>query len=385
MKKFCFPDSFEICVTCASGVEKVTKSELNRLGVEDVPVVNGVATFKGDKSLICDCNVNLRTADRVYVKLGEFPVSDFDTLFEQIKAISFEEYIPYGAKIIVNGKSVKSKLFALSAIQSIIKKAIVERLKDKYNSRSFDEYGSEYEVVFSLFKDEMTVLLNTSGAGLHKRGYRDLVGIAPIKETLASSLLLLSDAYYKNPFLDPFCGSGTLAIEGARIALNIASGRDRKFAFNGWENFEDKFYEQAIIKARDNEKLDRKIEFFASDIDKKAVQLATRHAERAGVGRHIKFKVSDVKNVKNELSFGTIVTNPPYGERVYDRKEAEECYKSLGKVVENLDRWSTFVITSHKGFERYFGKRADRVRRLYNSNKECGFYYYYGKRRSLND
>lgn len=381
MKKFCFPDSFEICVTCASGVEKVTKSELNRLGVEDVPVVNGVATFKGDKSLIAECNVNLRTADRVYIKLGSFTVSDFDTLFEQIKAISFEEYIPYDAKVIVNGKSVKSKLFALSAIQSVIKKAIVERLMDKYKLRSFDEYGSEYEIVFSLFKDEMTVLLNTSGAGLHKRGYRDLVGIAPIKETLASSLLLLSDAYYKNPFADPFCGSGTLAIEGARIALNIASGRDRKFAFNGWENFEDKFYEEALVKARDNEKLDRKIEFFASDIDKKAIQLATRHAERAGVGRYIKFKVANAKNFKSELPFGTIVTNPPYGERVYDRKEAEECYKSLGKVVESLDRWSTFVITSHKGFERYFGKKADRVRKLYNSNKECGFYYYYANKK----
>ncbi len=381
MKKFDFPDSFEMCVTCASGVEKVTKSQLNRLGVTDVPVVNGVATFWGNQGLIAECNINLRTADRVYIKLGSFIACDFDSIFDGIKNIPFEQFIPYGSKIIVNGKCVKSKIFAISACQSIVKKAIIERLKEKYSANSFDEYGSEYEIDFSLFKDEMTVLLNTSGAGLHKRGYRDLVGIAPIKETLASSLILLSDAYYKNPFADPFCGSGTLAIEGARIALNIASGRDRKFAFNGWENFDDKFYAEAITKARDNEKLDRKLEFFASDIDPKAVKLASHHAQKAGVKKYINFKVADVKDFKNSLSFGTIVTNPPYGERVYDKREAESCYKSLGKVMEGLDRWSAFVITSHKGFERYMGKRADRIRKLYNSNKECGFYYYYADKK----
>ena len=380
-KKFDFPDSFEMCVTCASGVEKVTKSELNRLGVQDVPIVNGIATFLGSQSLVAECNVNLRTADRVYIKLGSFVACDFDAVFEGVKAIAFERYIPYGAKIIVNGKCVKSKIFAISACQSVIKKAIIERLLEKYSANSFDEYGETYEIAFSLFKDEMTVMLNTSGAGLHKRGYRDLVGIAPIKETLASALLLLSDAYYKNPFADPFCGSGTLAIEGARIALNIASGRDRKFAFNGWENFDERYYEDAITKARDNEKLDRKLEFFASDIDAKAIKLATRHAEKAGVKRYINFNVSDVKDFKSSLPFGTIVTNPPYGERVFDRKEAEGCYKSLGKVFESLDRWSAFVITSHKGFERYMGKKADRVRKLYNSNKECGFYYYYANKK----
>ncbi len=379
MKKFDFPDKFDLSITCASGVEKVLKSELNRLFNLDVPVVNGVATFSGDRSIIADCNTFLRTGDRVYIKLAEFNATDFDCIFEGIRQIPFENYIPYGSKIIVNGKCVKSQIYAISACQSIIKKAIITRLQEKYAVNSFEEYGATYEIVFSLFKDSLTVMLNTSGQGLHKRGYRDLVGIAPIKETLASSLLLLSDFYYKTPFLDPFCGSGTLAIEASLIALNIAPGKFRRFDFNGWDNFDDKYYNLSYEKALDNEKKDRKIQIFASDIDKEAVRLAKRHALKAGVADYITFSVSDVKNVRSELANGTIVTNPPYGERVYDKEEAKACYKSLRKLTDSLCNWSAFIITSEKGFEKQYGKRADRVRKLYNSNKECGFYYYYAQ------
>jgi putative N6-adenine-specific DNA methylase len=211
------------------------------------------------------------------------------------------------------------------------------------------------------------------------------VGIAPIKETLASSLLLLSDFYKERPFADPFCGSGTIVIEATKIALNIAGNAGRRFAFNDWKNFDKKMFDSALTEAKDKENRNFKPEIFGSDIDPKAVKLAKRHAERAGLDKYIKFETCDVKNFKSDLKNGTIVTNPPYGERVYDIKEAEQCYKSLGRAVNALEGWSTFVITSAKNFEKHFGKKADRERKLYNSNRECKFYYYYGKRVGLDN
>ncbi len=370
----------DIVITCASGVEKVTKSELKRLGYEDCPAVNGTLAFSGTPLDVARCNINLRTADRVYIKLAEFPVDTFDVLFDGVSSIRWEDYLPLDACVVVNGKCVKSKLFAISACQSLIKKAIANRLCKKYGVNRLSEDGALYEIYFSVFKDVVTVMLNTSGVGLHKRGYRDLVGIAPIKETLASALVLLSDYYRERPFADPFCGSGTIAIEATKIALNIAGGIGRRFAFNDWTNFDKSHYELALQEAKDKEKRDVKPQVFASDIDPKAVKLARRHAERAGLEKYIKFDVKDVSQFSSPLSCGTIVTNPPYGERVYDIRQAEACYKSLGNAVRKLDGWSTFVITSAKSFEKYFGKKADRERKLYNSNKECKFFYYYGKK-----
>ncbi len=373
------PDTPEIAISCASGVEKVLKSELKRLGYGELPVVNGTCTFRGNLYDVANLNVNLRTADRVYIKLAEFTAEDFDTLFEGVRNIDLEKYLPENAKIIVNGKCVKSKLFAVSACQSIVKKAIVVRLTEKYKVNRLNENGALYEISFSIFKDVVTLLLNTSGAGLHKRGYRDLVGIAPIKETLGSALILLSDFYYQKPFADPFCGSGTLVIEATKIALNIAGGINRRFAFNEWTNFDQKYYSLAFEKAKDNEKRDRKIEIYGSDIDPKAISISARHAERAGLQKYIKFERKDVKDFYLPYSNGTIISNPPYGERVYDKRDADECYKSLRHAYDKLDDWSMFVITSAKNFEKQFGIRADRERKLYNSNKECKFYYYYKK------
>ncbi|MBQ9734613.1 MAG: class I SAM-dependent RNA methyltransferase [Clostridia bacterium] len=381
MKKYNdFSNEFNITVTCASGVEKVVKSELKRLGIEDVPALNGALTFKGDPLNVARCNLFLRSADRVYIKIGEFPAESFDDLFDGVKSFRWEDFIPETGKITVDGKCVKSKLFAVSACQSIVKKAIADRLIGVYKTRLYED-GAEYAVEFSVFKDVVTLYLNTSGAGLHKRGYRDMVGIAPIKETLASALVLLSDFYKDNPFADPFCGSGTIAIEAARIAMNIAGGMGRRFAFNYWDNFDKKYFDLAFTEAKDKEIRNVKLDFFASDIDTKAVKLAKRHAERAGVIDKIKFSVLDVKNFKSNLSGGTIVTNPPYGERVYDKEEARECYKSFGKAFKALDNWSAFVITSAKDFEKSFGKKSDRDRKLYNSNRECKYYYYYKERR----
>ncbi len=375
-KSFGFPEKLNITITCASGLEKALKSELKRLGYEQAPIENGALNLSGTAEDVARLNLNLRTADRVYINLKEFSAFSFDELFDGVKEIEWERYIPEDAKITVNGKSVKSKLFALSSCQSIIKKAIAVRLINKFKVNFLAETGSEYGVVFWVFKDKVSILLNTSGQGLHKRGYRDLVGIAPIKETLASGLLLLSDFYYKKPFADPFCGSGTIAIEGARIALNIAPGINRKFAFNYWKNFDEKYYKLQYEMAKDNEKRDCRPTILASDVDPKAVKLAIRHAERAGVKDVIEFSRLDVKNFSCDLSDGTIVCNPPYGIRVYDREEAEACYKSLRKTYDKLDNWSLYVITSAKNFEKKFGRKADKTRKLYNSNEECKYYYF---------
>ena len=374
-------DKFKITLTCASGVEKVVKSELKRLGYEDAPAINGALTLDGDLSAVARCNLFLRTADRVYINVAQFPTTTFDQLFDGVASIRWEDFFPQDAFITVNGKCVKSTLFAISACQSIIKKAIVTRLSKAYKINRLNETGANYHVEFSVFKDVVTLYINTSGAGLHKRGYRDLVGIAPIKETLASALILLSDFYRERPFADPFCGSGTIAIETARIAMNVAGGMGRRFAFNEWKNFDQKFFDLAMEEALDKENRNVKLDLFASDVDPKAIKLAKRHAQRAGVADKITFSVMDVKNFHTDLRGGTIVTNPPYGERVYDRDEAIECYKKLGKVVNSLDAWSAFIITSEKSFEKHFGKKADRERKLYNSNRECKFYYYYNDKR----
>ncbi len=381
MAKFnLLPDKVDVAITCASGVEKILKSELNRLGIKDVPAINGTLCFAGDLADVARCNLNLRTADRVYIKLAEFGALTFDELYEGVKSVRLEDYLVSDAKIVVNGKCVKSKLFAVSACQSIVKKAIADRLCERYGVNYLSENGADYSVEFSIFKDTVSLFLNTSGIGLHKRGYRDMVGIAPIKETLASALVLFSDYYKTRPFADLFCGSGTIAIEAAKIAMNIAGSKGRRFAFNDWKNFDQNIYQKVYEQALDNENRDIPLEMFASDIDPKAVKLARRHAERAGVADKIRFSVCDVKNFKTDLKNGTIVTNPPYGERVYDKAEADECYKSLGEVYRSLDGWSAFVITSANCFEKKFGKKADRERKLYNSNRECRYYYYYGKR-----
>lgn len=374
-----FEDKLNISISCASGVERALKSELNRLGFTDVPIVNGMASVIGYAKDVARLNINLKTADRVYIKLANYTAQDFDTLFDGAKQVDWKRIIPKNAQIVVTGKSVKSKLFALSSCQSIIKKAIVDKLSSFYNIKTLPECGAKYNIVFNIFKDEVELFLNTSGAGLHKRGYRDLVGIAPIKETLASCLLLYSDFYKDRPFLDPFCGSGTIAIEATKIALNIAPGILRKFDFNSFDNFDNRIFQSEIERARDLEKKDAKLEFFASDIDPKAIKLATYHAKKAGVDKYISFKNCDIKDVKLPKDFGTIVSNPPYGERVYDKIEAENCYKHLGNLVRNSN-WSAFIITACKSFERHFKKKADRIKKMYNSNLECNYYYYYGKK-----
>lgn len=385
MKHFDFPEKLELAVTCASGLERALKSELSRLGYGDAPAISGEISFKGSISDVPKLNIMLRTADRVYIKLAVFSAVTFDELYDGVYGIPWENYVDGNGEIIVDGKSRKSTIFAISASQKIVKKAICERMKKVFNLVTLPENGARYRVLFKIEEDVCEILIDTSGVGLHKRGYRDLVGTAPLRETLAAALVLYSDFYYKNPFVDPFCGSGTIAIEAAKIALDIAPNLNRGFDFNDWKNFPEREYDLAREFAADNEKRDRRVQIFGSDIDKKAVSMAIRHAERAGLKGVIDFKCLEVKDLKPLLKNATVVTNPPYGEKSLDLKTAEECYESLGKAVRNAPTWSEFIITPVKTFEKHFGKKADRKKKLYNSDKECYYYYYYGKKEKRDD
>ena len=370
---------YEITVTCASGVESVVKNELRALGFPGAKAIDGGITVTGSEHDVARLNMFLRCADRVYITLLSFPAATFDDVFDGVSSYPFADVLPFNARILVTGKSKKSALFALSSLQSITKKAILTSLSKKYKRSVFPENGETYRLEFSLVNDVYTLMLNTSGEGLHKRGWRDLVGEAPIKETLASALLSLSDFSFDRPFCDPFCGSGTIVIEAARAALDIAPGRDRSFDFVKWDFFDDNAYHLALEEARSNEKCDRKLRFYGFDIDKNAISLSMRHARRAGVADKIHLQVQDVKNFRSSYRDGCIVTNPPYGERLLTVKQAGELYRTLGNVWKDLDNWSLFAITSAPNFEKTFGQRADKTRKLYNSNVECRLYEYFRK------
>lgn len=370
-------NKYEIVVTSAAGVEGVTKKELRALGIAEPKAIEGSFYFEGTSLDIARLNMFLRTGERVLIKAGQFEARTFDELFDGVNSINWEDYLDIDGKFIVNGKSKKSALFALSSCQSIIKKAVITRLSQKTLNTVFNESGATFFIDFDINNDIVTIELNTSGKGLHKRGYRDLVSEAPIKETLACALLMLSDLNEEKAFIDPFCGSGTLVIEAARIAMNIASGRDREFDYQAWKCFDKTVYGLARQEALDSEKKDIDLRFSGFDIDPNAIKLAMRHAERAGVKDKIHLQAQDVKDLHSRYAQGTIVTNPPYGERLLDLNAANKLYTVLGEVYKQLDNWSIFVITSAPQFEKFFGKRSDKNRKLYNANKECHYYSYF--------
>ncbi len=334
--------------------------------------------MEGSELDVARLNMFLRTADRVYIVLKEFPSYTFDDIYDNVYEFPWEDYMQPDSEVLVDGKCVKSTIFAISATQKVVKKAIMNRLSDKYKTKNLSESGERFRVYFSNVNDKFSLMLNTSGPGLHKRGYRDYVAKAPIKETLASAMLMLSDFYYDKTFVDPFCGSGTFVIEAANIALNIAPGKYRSFDYTGWSFFDKTAYKSALTEAMDKEK-DYKLDFYGSDIDGKAINLAERHAENAGLTGKIKFFKKDIKDFDFTEPFGTIVTNPPYGERLMDKENVNGLYKTLGKVYSKLDNWSLFLITSADGFERAFGRRADKNRKVFNSDLECRIYEYFRK------
>ena len=365
----------KICVTTASGVEAATKRELYKItGIKDLAAIDGRITFDGDIETVAKCNLYLRTANRVEIIVGEFKADDFDKLFDGIKAIPWEEYMPEDANIVVSAKSVMSKLFAYSAIQSITKKAICERLKSAYKSIILTESGSRYKVETAIRKDMVTVSLDTSGDGLHRRGYRGLVGEAPLKETLAAALIDFSVWNPSRPLADLFCGSGTIPIEACLIALNIPSGMSREFDFLGWSDKNRVIFDKIKEDARGKIEYDKEVRISGFDIDEKQLSLARKHASLAGVAEKIHFQRKDMREFSSRFSHGVIISNPPYGERLSERREIEKLYRDYGKVVRSLDEWCCYTLTSVDDFERLFGRKADKKRKIYNGRLECNYY-----------
>ncbi len=360
------------------GTEAITARELKKLGYFDQKVEDGRITFTGDEAAICRTNIWLRTASRVQLKIGDFKAFTFDELFEQTKALPWDEIIPKNAEFPVEGYSINSKLFSVSDCQSIVKKAIVEKLKQKYKCEWFEESGPRYKIEIAILKDTVTLSIDTSGAGLHKRGYRKLVGGAPIKETLASAMLLISHWNKDRVLLDPMCGSGTIPIEAAMIAKNIAPGLGRDFDAEKWDFISQNLWDEARDEAYDAIIEDIELRIHGSDIDEEAISLARYHAKKAGVEDAIHLQRMPVSDISSRYKYGVILCNPPYGERLGELDYVKGLYKEMGEVFRKLDSWSYYVITSNLEFEKFFGKKADKKRKLYNGKLLCNFYQYFG-------
>lgn len=368
----------QLIATSAFGIESITARELKKLGYFDQKVENGKVTFSGDESAICRTNLWLRTADRVLLKMGEFKALSFEELFEQTKALPWDEIIPEDAEFPVEGKSIDSKLFSVPDCQAIVKKAVVEKLKQKYKCEWFEEKGPRYRIEVALLKDIVTLTIDTSGAGLHKRGYRKLVGGAPLKETLACAMILVSHWNKDRILLDPFCGSGTIPIEAAMIGKNIAPGLGREFDAEKWPLIPENVWENARDEAYDLMVEDQQLRIHGSDIDEDAMSLARYHAKKAGVEDAIHFQRLAVADISSRYKYGIIICNPPYGERLGEKDYVENLYREMGKIFKKLDSWSYYVITSNMEFEKLFGKRADKKRKLYNGRLLCNYYQFFG-------
>ena len=363
-------------IPCLLGLEKLVGDEIKRLGLQDVQVENGRVLCRGTEADIARLNINLRCGARVLLVLGEFPARSFEELFQGTRAIAWEDYLPRDAAFPVKGYSISSQLHAVSACQSIIKKAMVERLKVHYGMEQFPETGIKYQVRFSLFKDQAAICLDTSGEGLYKRGYRAVGVEAPLRETLAAAMVLLSRYRGRDPFCDPFCGSGTIPIEAALIAKNRAPGLDRSFAAQKWALLAANIWLDAADEAMDKE-FHGSYDIWGGDINPKAVAIAKDNARKAGVDDIICFEVADMKSFRRQSEYGQLVTNPPYGERLMEKQEAEELYRELGKVWKELPpKWRTLVLSSHTEFERTFGRTADKKRKLYNGMIKCDLFMY---------
>lgn len=366
---------FEMCVPCLLGLEGPIADELRRLKLDHVRAENGRVYFSGDAEAVARANINLRIGERVLIELGRFQALTFDELFEGTKALPWEILIPKNGAFPVKGYSLNSKLFSVSDCQKIIKKAIAQRLKGVYGLEWFPEDGPLYQVQFSIMKDRASLCIDTSGSGLHKRGYRPAHNAAPLKETMAAAMVTLSRYRGREDFCDPFCGSGTIAIEAALIAKNRAPGLYRDFTAMGWPGFERKIWDEARDEAKGRE-FNGDYRIFASDIDPHAVALARENAARAGVDDVVRFEVADAMKFDRKTERGIIVTNPPYGERIMEKKEAEALYAGFGAAWRQTENWKLYLLSSHTEFERTFGKTADKKRKLYNGMIKCDLFMY---------
>lgn len=372
--------TFDLLVPCHFGLEAVLKREIYDLGYEITKVEDGRVTFEGDEEAICRANIFLRTAERVMIQVGRFKATTFEELFQGIKNLPWEEYIPEDGKFWVKkASSINSKLFSPSDIQSIAKKAMVERMKQKYHKEWFKEDGAAYPVRIFLLKDEVTVALDTSGDSLHKRGYRTMTSKAPLTETLAASLIMLTPWRKDRILVDPFCGSGTFPIEAAMIAANVAPGMNRDFTAEEWTNMIDrKLWYECVKEAEDMIDTTVKVDIQGYDIDGDVIKAARENAKRAGVEHMIHFQQRAVADLSHPKKYGFIITNPPYGERLEDKADLTELYTQIGQAYQRLDSWSMFLITSYTDTEKYIGRKADKNRKIYNGMLKTYFYQFLG-------
>ena len=373
-------EKLEYIAPCHFGLEAVLKREITDLGLDIVEVEDGRVTFAGDIAALCRANIFLRTAQRVLIKIGSFHAETFEELFQGTKALPWERYIPRDGKFwVAKAASVKSRLFSPSDIQSIMKKAIVERLKGVYHIDWFSENGADYPVRVFIKKDEVTVGLDTSGESLHKRGYRKLTAKAPIAENLAAALLMLTPWKRDRILIDPFCGSGTIPIEAAMMAAGIAPGVNRSFTAEAWADLiPKKLWYEAVNEANDLMDENPDVDIQGYDVDPSVIRVARRNAREAGVDHLIHFQERDVRALSHPKKYGFIITNPPYGERLEDKKDLPALYQAFGESFRRLDSWSAYMITSYEDAERYFGRKADKNRKIYNGMLKTYFYQFQG-------
>ena len=369
-------NDFTLCVPCLLGLEGPISDELRRLKLNGVRSENGRVYFSGDAMALAKANINLRIGERVLIELGRFKAESFDELFERTKALPWEELIPRNAAFPVKGYSLNSKLFSVSDCQKIIKKAVVERLKSVYGIEWFPEDAETYQIQFSIMKDVVSMCIDTSGAGLHKRGYRPAHNAAPLKETMAAAMVTLSRYRGREDFCDPFCGSGTIPIEAALIAKNRAPGISRRFSSMDWTTLDQSVWSLAVEEARSRE-FSGDYRIVGSDIDPAALRIARENAVRAGVDDVVRFEKADASEFARKTENGIIVTNPPYGERIMEKQEAEALYRSFGKAWSATENWKLYLLSSHTEFERCFGTPATKKRKLYNGMIKCDLFMYF--------
>ena len=373
---------YELVAPCHMGLEAVLKREIIDLGYDITEVADGRVTFAGDADAVVRANIGLRTAERVLIKIGSFHAESYEELFQGTKALPLEEFIPVDGKFwVTKASTVKSKVFSPSDIQRVMKKAMVDRMSQAYHTTVFEENGLEFPIRVFLYKDEVTVTLDSTGMSLHKRGYRRLESQAPIAENLAAALIMLTPWRKDRILIDPFCGSGTIPIEAAMIAANIAPGMNRHFNAEAWthlitpQNWSD-------VREEAMEDIDLNIEtdIQGYDIDSSVIEIARINAEKAGVGDLIHFQARDVAKLSHRKKYGFVITNPPYGERIGDKKELDSLYRVLGERYKELDDWSMFMITSYEKAQEAIGKKADKNRKIYNGMIKTYFYQYLGEK-----
>lgn len=373
---------YQLIATAAAGIEALVGKELRDLGIE-CQVENGRARFEGDLETIATANLWLRTADRVKIVVGEFDAFTFDELFEKVKALPWEDFLPMDAQFPVAGRSIKSKLYSVPDCQAITKKAIVERLREVYHRPArvpLPETGAFFQLEVALLKDHVVLTIDTTGPSLFKRGYRLEKGGAPLKENMAAALILLTNWRKDRPFYDPVCGSGTLCIEAALIGHNIAPGFNREFVCETWDWFDKEVFEKVRTAADEAADYDIELDITGSDINGQMIDIAQRNADEIGLGDSITFKQRAIKDFNTDKEYGVIVANPPYGERLGDEEKVHELYREMGQVFAPLKTWSKYILTSDLTFEEHYGSKATKKRKLYNGAIRTDLFQYWGQR-----